>query len=106
VTWEIEAEEAKAAEEAQATEMQALLAEADKAIDKATPKPEPYLDDAGRLRSSDGRVLDADGAAAALRTLATGDHDAANELLERLEASDPTMASRIVDHLAGDQEEH
>jgi hypothetical protein len=66
------------------------------------PKPErptPYIDDSGALRSSDGRVLDAEDAAETLRQLATTDHSAANTLLDQLEAGDPTMAARVVDQL-------
>jgi hypothetical protein len=63
----------------------------------------PYVDDSGKLRISDGRVLDAEGAAETLRKLATTDHTEANRLLDRLEEADPAVAAHIVGKLSDGQ---
>ena len=61
----------------------------------------PYVDDDGKLRSGDGRVVnDPERAADVLRTLAKSDHDAANAFLERLEETAPTLAADVVGHLS------
>jgi hypothetical protein len=64
----------------------------------------PYLDDDGNLQDPAGNVID-DSAAAAevLRTLAKFDHARANELLDRLEDTDPAMADRIIAKLDGEE---
>jgi hypothetical protein len=62
----------------------------------------PYVDEDGRLRTAGGMALDDPEAAAdAFRALAMTNHNAANELLDRLETTDPTMAATVVEHLGG-----
>jgi hypothetical protein len=86
---QIESEAARAAEEALAAEIRDALGPqraAEQAAAAATPDPtrwQPYVDDDGELRSSDGRVLDAEQAADALRGM---DQNTADDLLGRLDA--------------------
>jgi hypothetical protein len=101
VTWAIEVEEAKAAEEAQAAEMKELLAEADQGGrqgDADTAHTSTTLVRCAYLTAVCSR---GEGAAETLRSLVRRDHDAANALLDRLEESDPGMAGGVLAELRG-----